>query len=102
MYKFEPINNDVILIPEDAPTKTASGLYIPESAQETPSIGTVVAFAKSIDDLKIGDRVIYRKYEQFEIKLEGKKFISIPKKAVVTKVIKIVSDEDLHSKLPSK
>ena len=60
-------SNRVIVEPAPAETKTASGIYIPETAQEKPSKGTVVAVSEEDPDgkkptVKVGDVVLYGKY----------------------------------------
>jgi chaperonin GroES len=62
-----------------AETKTASGLYIPDTAKEKPQKGKVVAVGPGTKDekvtVKIGDTVLYGKYAGTEIKLEGTDFL---------------------------
>ena len=72
--------NRVIVEPAPAETKTASGIYIPETAQEKPQKGTVVAI--SLEDgkgkkptVKEGDTVLYGKYAGTEISHEGKEYL---------------------------
>jgi chaperonin GroES len=72
--------NRVIVEPAPAETKTASGIYIPETAQEKPQKGTVVAI--SLEDgkgkkptVKEGDVVLYGKYAGTEISHEGKEYL---------------------------
>ena len=70
----------ILVDPLDAETKTASGIILPESAQEKPAQGKVVAVG---DDwitegkvmkapVKVGDIVVYKKWGGDEIKVEGK------------------------------
>ena len=59
--------------------KTASGLYIPNTAQEKPQKGTVIAVGTGTKDeemqVKEGDVVIFGKYSGTEITLDGKKYL---------------------------
>lgn len=73
-------DNRVIVEPAPAETKTASGIYIPETAQEKPQKGTVVAI--SLEDgkgkkptVKEGDVVLYGKYAGTELSHEGKEYL---------------------------
>ena len=76
---IQPLSDRVLLEPVQAETKTASGLYIPDSAKEKPQEATVVAIGKGLKDqpmtVKIGDKVIYGRYAGTELKLEGKDYI---------------------------
>lgn len=77
---LKPLMGYVLVQPSAAETKTASGLYLPESAQEKPAQGTVVAVADALilesgkeigAPVKVGDKVIYKKWGGDEIKLSG-------------------------------
>lgn len=79
--KIKPLMGYVLVLPSDAETKTASGIILPESAQEKPAQGEVVAIGdeivfdngKSIKcPVKVGDKVVYKKWGGDEIKIEGK------------------------------
>lgn len=73
--KIKPLADRVLIEPLPAETKTASGLFIPDSAQEKQHKGTVVATGKGkIDEpltVKVGDVVLYGKYSGSEINLDG-------------------------------
>jgi chaperonin GroES len=69
----------VLVEPQEAETKTASGLYIPDSAKEKPQQGKVVAVGKGKKDhnmtVKVGDIVLYGKYSGSELKHEGNDYL---------------------------
>ena len=77
--KIQPLSDRVLLEPQEAETKTASGLYIPDSAKEKPQQGKVVAVGKGKKDhdmtVKIGDLVLYGKYSGSELKHEGSDYL---------------------------
>ena len=64
--KLKPLADKVIVQQAEAETKTASGIIIPDTAQEKPQKGNVVAVGKGTKDdpitLKVGDVVLYGKY----------------------------------------
>jgi chaperonin GroES len=69
---------------EDSTEKTASGLFIPDSAKEKPQEGEVIAVGagKRNDDgklipldVKAGDRILFGKYSGSDIKLDGDEFL---------------------------
>lgn len=76
---IKPLSDRVLVEPEAAETKTASGIYIPETAKEKPQKGKVVAVGKGSKDhemtVKVGDSVLYGKYAGTELKLEGKDYL---------------------------
>ena len=76
---IKPLSDRVLIEPVAAETKTASGIFIPDTAKEKPQKGTVVAVGKVTKDhemtVKVGDSVLYGKYAGTELKLEGKDYL---------------------------
>jgi chaperonin GroES len=77
--KIQPLSDRVLVEPQEAETKTASGLYIPDSAKEKPQQGKVVAVGKGKKDhnmtVKVGDIVLYGKYSGSELKYDGNDYL---------------------------
>ena len=77
--KIQPLSDRVLVEPQEAETKTASGLYIPDSAKEKPQQGKVVAVGKGKKDhnmtVKVGDIVLYGKYSGSALKYEGNDYL---------------------------
>ncbi|MDR0296230.1 MAG: co-chaperone GroES [Prevotellaceae bacterium] len=73
--KIKPLSDRVLVEPAAAEEKTASGLYIPDTAKEKPQRGKVVAVGSGKKDepmeLKVGDEVLYGKYAGTEITIDG-------------------------------
>ena len=76
----KPLSDRIVVKPEPAEEKTASGIILPDTAQEKPQIGTILAVGpgKTSDTgdlvkmaLKKGDRVLYGKYSGTEIAVDG-------------------------------
>lgn len=76
---IKPLSDRVLIEPVAAETKTASGIFIPDTAKEKPQKGTVVAVGAGTKDhtmtVKIGNTVLYGKYAGTELKLEGKDYL---------------------------
>ena len=66
MSSLKPLADRVLVKPDEAEQKTASGLYIASNAQEKPQRGTIVA---------VGDVVIYGKFGGNEVKVDGEKYL---------------------------
>lgn len=77
--KIKPLADRVLVEPMAAETKTASGIFIPDTAKEKPQKGTVVATGNGKKEepmtVKVGDTVLYGKYAGTELKLEGKDYL---------------------------
>lgn len=79
MANIQPLSDRVLIEPDTAETKTASGIIIPDTAKEKPLRGTVIAAGKGKKDepmtVKAGDKVLYGKYSGTEIQVEGKDYL---------------------------
>ncbi len=84
--KIHPLADYIVAQQEEAESKTASGLYLPDKAQEKPKIAKVLAVGpgkvgddneRIASEVKVGDRIIYGGYSTTEIKLEGDEYILI-------------------------
>ena len=76
----KPLSDRFVVKPEPAEEKTASGINLPDTAQEKPQMGTVLATGPGkVSDsgdlvkmtLKNGDKVLYGKYSGTEITVDG-------------------------------
>jgi len=74
-----PLAGKVLVKPEVAEQKTASGIIIPDSAKEKPQCGKIVAVGKAKKDeemeVKEGDMVLYGKYSGTEIKIDNEDYL---------------------------
>ncbi len=84
---IKPLADRVLIEPMAAETKTASGIYIPDTAKEKPQKGKVVAVGPGTKDekisVKVGDKVIYEKFGGTELKWEGKDYLMMQEKYVI-------------------
>ncbi len=73
---IQPLADRVVVQAAAADTKTASGIIIPDTAQEKPQKGTIVAVGTGKKDepmtVKVGDTVLYGKYAGTEVAIDGK------------------------------
>ena len=79
--KFRPLRDRVVVRRVDPAGKTAGGIIIPDTAQEKPAEGEIVAVGPGARDengalvpidVKAGDRILFGKWSGSEIKLDGK------------------------------
>ena len=77
---FRPLHDRVLVRRIEADTKTAGGIIIPDSAQEKPSEGEVIAVGDGTRDddgdripldVKVGDRILFGKWGGTEVKIDG-------------------------------
>lgn len=73
--KVKPLADRVLVKNDQAETKTASGIFIPEAAQEKTQTAVVVAVGPGTEDEKItvkpGDRIMYDKYSGTQVKIDS-------------------------------
>ena len=78
--KFRPLHDRVLVRRVESEQKTAGGIIIPDTAQEKPMEGEIIAAGNgrvnddgkvSALDVKTGDRVIFGKWSGTEVKVEG-------------------------------
>lgn len=75
----KPLADRVLVEPSPAEEKTAGGIIIPDTAQEKPQRGKVVAVGNGKKDepmtVKVGDTILYGKYSGTEISIDGNDFL---------------------------
>lgn len=72
--KIKPMDDRVLVSFVEEETKTASGIIIPDSAKEKPTMGAVIAVGTDEDlqeHVKVGDKVLFGKYGGEDITLDG-------------------------------
>ena len=78
---LKPLADRVVIEPKEAETKTASGIFIPDTAKEKPQQGTVVAAGPGKKDepmeVIVGDAVLYGKYAGTEVTVDEKKYLIV-------------------------
>ncbi|GAP55579.1 10 kDa chaperonin [Arthrobacter sp. Hiyo6] len=94
---IKPLEDRIVVRPLEAEQTTASGLVIPDSAQEKPQEGEVVAVGPGrFDDngnrvpidVAVGDVVIYSKYGGTEVKTGGTEYLVLSARDVLAIVVK--------------
>lgn len=82
---FKPLSNHLFIEAEKEEEKTKSGIVLPDTAEkEKPVRGTVVAVGpgklnekgeRAAMSVKVGDKVLFKKYGPDEVELDGKKYL---------------------------
>ncbi len=89
--KLQPLGDHIIVKTLESEEKTASGIVIPESAQEKPTQGKVIAVGsgrfedgKRIPlEVKAGDKVIYSQYGGTNVKIDGEELLILSERDVL-------------------
>lgn len=70
---IKPLGDRILVKMKESETKTASGIIIPQTAQEKTQTGVVVAVGTDTDviKVKVGDEIMYDKYAGTQVKIDG-------------------------------
>jgi chaperonin GroES len=83
---IQPLADWVVAQPEEAVTKTASGLYLPEKAAEKPKTAKVLKVGKGVREVKAGDKIIYKSYSTTEVKLASTEYVLVKEEDIIALV----------------
>jgi chaperonin GroES len=83
---LQPLADYIVAQGDAADTRTASGLYLPDNAQEKPKTATVVAVGPAATQVKKGDRIIYKSYSTTDVKVGREEYILVKEEDVLATV----------------
>jgi len=92
---IKPLFNNVLIRPLEAEEVTSGGIYLPETAKEKPQIGLVMAIGdgeitpkgeKKPVTVKVGQRVMYKKWGGNEIKVGNEEWTIVEEKDILAVV----------------
>jgi len=90
--QLKPLGDRLVVKADDKEEKTASGIFLPDTAQEKPLRGTVLAAGpgRGLDngtiqplEVKAGDKILFGKYSGTEIKLDGESYLILKESEVL-------------------
>jgi chaperonin GroES len=94
--KLQPLEDRIVVRPDEAEEKTTSGLVIPDTAKEKPQQGEVLAVGPGRRaensgeliplDIAVGDSIVYSKYGGTEITVDGEDLLILNARDVLAKV----------------
>ena len=90
---IKPLFDNVLIKPQEAETKTASGILLPDCVKEKPQVGTVMAVGEGAwnEDgdkripmiVKVGQKVMYKKWGGNEVKVQGEDWMLVEQKDIL-------------------
>jgi chaperonin GroES len=81
-----PLADYIVVQQEEAQTKTASGLYLPDKASEKPKIAKVLAVGPVVQDVAVGDRIVFGGYSNTDIKIDGVEYMLVKNENIYAKL----------------
>ena len=94
---IKPLFDNVLIKPLEAEQKTASGILLPDSAKEKPQMGQVMAVGTGGTDdkgkkvammVKVGQKVMYKKWGGNEVKVDGQEMLLVEQKDILAVIEK--------------
>lgn len=84
--KLQPLADWVVAEQEEAATKTASGLYLPDKAAEKPKVAKVLKVGKDVKTVKVGDRIVFKSYSTTEVKIGDTEYMLVKDEDILATV----------------
>lgn len=94
--KIQPLFDNVLIKPLEAEVRTPSGIVLPDTAKEKPQVGLVMAIGPGATNdkgnkvpmvIKVGQKVMYKKWGGNEVKVDGEEWIIIEQKDILAVVV---------------
>lgn len=83
---IQPLADRIVAVREEAKTKTASGIYLPEAAKEKSTLAEVKAIGPDVKGVKKGDKIVYKEYSTTELKVDGVEYLIVKEEDILAKV----------------
>jgi len=80
---LKPLGDRLLVEYHEPESRTAGGIYIPDSAKERPQEGVVLAVGKDVEEVKAGDRIVFGKYSPDKIVMDGVEYAVIKEEDVM-------------------
>src|SRR5574342_269724 len=84
---FQPLGDRVFVTYTEELERTAGGIYVPDAAKEKPQRGIVQAVGKKVENVKVGDQVLFDKYSGSKLRIDDEECL-------------ILKEEDILGVLP--
>lgn len=83
---IQPLADYVVAKGEEAASKTASGLYLPDAATEKPKTAKILAVGKDVSRVKVGDKIIYKSFSTTDVKIGADEYILVKEEDIIATV----------------
>lgn len=86
MGKISPLTDRVVAVQIEAEAKTASGIYLPDKAQEKPKVAKVESVGPDVKSVKKGDQIIYEEFKSTNVKVDGADYVIVSEENILATV----------------
>ena len=83
---IHPLSDRVVAVREAVKTTTSSGIYLPDSAKEKPTLAVVVAVGPDVKGVKTDDKIIYKEYSTTELTIDKTEYLVIKEEDILATI----------------
>ncbi|MEX5219427.1 MAG: co-chaperone GroES [Nitrospiraceae bacterium] len=80
---FQPLGDRVFVTYTEEMERTSGGIYVPDTAKEKPQRGTVQAIGKKVENVKIGDQVLFDKYSGSKLRIDDEECLILKEEDIL-------------------
>ena len=80
---IRPIGENILVKPDKISETTKGGIFLAEKVKDRPEYGEVVALGTEDFNVKVGDRVIFKKYAPDEVEIDEEKYLVMTEDAIL-------------------
>ncbi len=80
---FQPLGDRVFITYTEEMERTAGGIYVPDSAKEKPQRGIVQAVGKKVENVKVGDHVLFDKYSGSKLRIDDEECLILKEEDIL-------------------
>ena len=80
---IKPLGDRLVAVKEETQSRTASGLYLPDTAKEKTVVAVVQAVGPDVKTVKKGDRIVYKEYATTELKVNSTEYLIVKEEDVL-------------------
>lgn len=81
-----PLGDRVVAVQEEVQAKTASGLYLPDTAKEKSAAALVIAVGPDVKALKKGDKILFKEYATTNVTIEKQEYLIVREEDILATV----------------
>jgi chaperonin GroES len=80
---FQPLGDRVFVTYTEEMERTSGGIYVPDTAKEKPQRGTVQAVGKKVENVKVGDHVLFDKYSGSKLRIDDEECLILKEEDIL-------------------
>jgi chaperonin GroES len=83
---IKPLADHLLAVRQEPQTKTASGIYLPDTSKDKPAVANVIAIGPDVKHVSVGDKIVYKEYATTELKIDDIEYLIVKEEDVLATV----------------